>query len=136
MNYQILLIEDDPIFTFLLEKGIKHADLKGETISFSNGKPAIEYLTNEYSDQKNYIIFLDLNMPVMNGWEFMDQLESFASTDNCMVFVLTSSAYRHDIEKLKKKALVADFVTKPITEFLLKGIKDSIEDRFEKNQII
>ncbi|WP_051941914.1 response regulator [Maribacter forsetii] len=136
MSYQILLIEDDPIFTFLLEKGIKHADLKGDTVNFSNGKPAIEFLKNEYSDQKNYIIFLDLNMPVMNGWEFMDQLESFASTDNCMVFILTSSAYRNDIEKLKKKPLVVDFVTKPITEFLLKGIKESIDDKFEQNQTI
>ncbi|WP_396633067.1 two-component system response regulator [Maribacter sp. R86514] len=134
MNYEILLIEDDPIFTFLLEKGIKHADLKGDTISFLNGKLAIEYLNKEYSDQKNYIIFLDLNMPVMNGWEFMDELESLASTDNCMVFVLTSSAYRDDIEKLKKKPLVADFVTKPITEYLLKGIKENIEGNFEQNQ--
>ncbi|TDT41917.1 response regulator receiver domain-containing protein [Maribacter spongiicola] len=136
MNYQILLIEDDPIFTFLLEKGIKHAQLKGETINFSNGKPAIEYLEKEYSDTSNYIIFLDLNMPVMNGWEFMDQLETFAKTDNCMVFILTSSAYRNDIERLKKKSLVIDFVTKPITEYILSGIKETIEDRFEKNQTI
>ena len=126
MKYQLLLIEDDPIFTFLLEKGIKHAELKGEIISFSNGKPAIEYLTEGYSESNNYIIFLDLNMPVMNGWEFMDQLETFAKTENCMVFVLTSSAYRNDIERLKKKPLVADFVTKPITEYILNGIKETI----------
>ncbi|SHJ48216.1 Response regulator receiver domain-containing protein [Maribacter aquivivus] len=136
MKYQLLLIEDDPIFTFLLEKGIKHTELKGEIISFSNGKPAIEYLTEGYSESNNYIIFLDLNMPVMNGWEFMDQLETFAKTENCMVFVLTSSAYRNDIERLKKKPLVADFVTKPITEYILNGIKETIEDRFEKNQPI
>ncbi|WP_282048517.1 response regulator [Maribacter aquivivus] len=136
MKYQLLLIEDDPIFTFLLEKGIKHAELKGDIISFSNGKPAIEYLTEGYSESNNYIIFLDLNMPVMNGWEFMDQLETFAKTENCMVFVLTSSAYRNDIERLKKKPLVADFVTKPITEYILNGIKETIEDRFEKNHPI
>ncbi|SIP96588.1 response regulator [Maribacter ulvicola] len=136
MNYQILLIEDDPIFTFLLEKGIKHAELKGETINFSNGKPALEYLTEQYSDNSSYIIFLDLNMPVMNGWEFMDKLAALASTENCMVFILTSSAYRHDIEKLKNIPLVADFVTKPITEYLLKGIKEKIEDKFENNQTV
>lgn len=136
MKYQLLLIEDDPIFTFLLEKGIKHAELKGEIISFSNGKPAIEYLTEEYSESNNYIIFLDLNMPIMNGWEFMDQLETFAKVDNCMVFILTSSAYRNDIERLKKKPLVIDFVTKPITEYHLNDIKETIEDKFEKNQII
>jgi CheY-like chemotaxis protein len=136
MKYQLLLIEDDPIFTFLLEKGIQHAELKGDVISFSNGKPAIEYLIKEYSEADNYIIFLDLNMPVMNGWEFMDQLETIIKADNCMVFILTSSAYRNDIERLKKKPLVVDFVTKPITEYHLNGIKETIEDKFEKNQPI
>jgi len=134
MNYQLLIIEDDPIFTFLLEKGINITDLKGEIFNFLNGKPALEHLNDSYSETINYIIFLDLNMPIMNGWEFMDELEKIAKTDNCMVFVLTSSAYRHDIEHLKKKPLVADFVTKPITEYLLQGIKETIEDRFEKNQ--
>tara|TARA_R110000868_G_scaffold107306_1_gene293610 strand:+ start:7621 stop:8022 length:402 start_codon:yes stop_codon:yes gene_type:complete len=133
MNYQLLLIEDDPIFTFLLEKGIDHAELEGEVLRFLNGKPAIDYLTKEYSDKNNYIIFLDLNMPVMNGWQFMEQLEVLAKTDNCMVFVLTSSSYRDDIEKLKKKPLVAEFVTKPITEYHLKGIKETILNKFEKN---
>ncbi|MBU2900886.1 response regulator [Maribacter dokdonensis] len=136
MNYKLIIIEDDPIFTFLLEKGIDHAELQGEILNFSNGKPAIEHLSNSYSKSHNYIIFLDLNMPIMNGWEFMDKLESIATTDNCMVFVLTSSAYRDDIERLKKKSLVSDFVTKPITEFHLKGIKDTIIEKFGKNGII
>ena len=115
MKNKLIIVEDDPIFTFLLEKGINHAEIKGEHLIFSNGKLAMEYLNNDYSDSYNYIIFLDLNMPVMNGWEFMDNLETIANTNNCMVFVLTSSSYRHDIELLKKKDLVADFVTKPIT---------------------
>ncbi|WP_405412273.1 response regulator [Maribacter sp. Asnod1-A12] len=136
MNYQLLLIEDDPIFTFLLEKGIHHAGLKGKISNFSNGKPALDYLIKEYSEKNNYVIFLDLNMPIMNGWEFMEQLESFAKIDNCMVFILTSSSYRNDIEKLKEKSLVADFVTKPITPFNLNCIKEGIENKFEKNQII
>ncbi|VXB36027.1 response regulator [Maribacter litoralis] len=133
MKNKLIIVEDDPIFTFLLEKGINHAEIKGEQLIFSNGKPAMEYLNNDYSDSYNYIIFLDLNMPVMNGWEFMDNLETIANTNNCMVFVLTSSSYRHDIELLKKKDLVADFVTKPITEFHLKGIKNIIVEKFEEH---
>ncbi|WP_430429102.1 response regulator [Maribacter litoralis] len=133
MKNKLIIVEDDPIFTFLLEKGINHAEIKGEQLIFSNGKPAMEYLNNDYSDSYNYIIFLDLNMPVMNGWEFMDNLETIANTNNCMVFVLTSSSYRHDIELLKKKDLVADFVTKPITEFHLKGIKNIIIEKFEEH---
>lgn len=132
MNYQLLLIEDDPIFTFLLEKGIQAAALEGTISNFTNGLTAIEYLTEDYSNENTYIIFLDLNMPIMNGWQFMDEFEKFANTNNCMVFILTSSGYQQDIDKLKEKPLVADFVTKPITDYILKGIKETIKTKFEK----
>ena len=131
MNYQLLLIEDDPIFTFLLEKGIQAAALEGAISNFTNGLTAIEYLTEDYSNENIYIIFLDLNMPIMNGWQFMDEFEKLANTNNCMVFILTSSGYQQDIDKLKEKPLVADFVTKPITDYILKGIKETIKTKFE-----
>ena len=67
----------------------------------------------------------------MNGWEFMEKFEKIASTENCMVFVLTSSAYQQDIDKLKEKPLVEEFVTKPITDFILKGIKKTVVAKFE-----
>ena len=132
MNYQLLLIEDDPIFTFLLEKGIQAAALEGTISNFTNGLTAIEYLTEDYSNENTYIIFLDLNMPIMNGWQFMDEFEKLANTNNCMVFILTSSGYQQDIDKLKEKPLVAGFVTKPITDYILKGIKETIKTKFEK----
>tara|TARA_R110000764_G_scaffold33003_1_gene74127 strand:- start:417 stop:815 length:399 start_codon:yes stop_codon:yes gene_type:complete len=131
MIYQLLLIEDDPIFTFLLKKGIEAAALEGDIHNFSNGLTALEFLTKEYSKEVNYIIFLDLNMPVMNGWQFMEKFEKIASTENCMVFVLTSSANQQDIDKLKEKPLVEEFVTKPITDFILKGIKKTVVAKFE-----
>lgn len=132
MNYQLLLIEDDPIFTFLLEKGLKSVELEGDIFNFLNGLTAITFLKNEFSRENNYIIFLDLNMPIMNGWEFMDQFEKLGNTDNCLLFVLTSSAYQQDQDKLKNMPLVNDFITKPITEYNLKGIKEVVEKKFKK----
>lgn len=132
MNYQLLLIEDDPIFTFLLEKGLKSVELEGDIFNFLNGLTAINYLKKEFSKENNYIIFLDLNMPIMNGWEFMDLFEKLGNTDNCLLFVLTSSAYQQDLEKLKNMPLVNDFITKPITEYNLKGIKEVVEKKFKK----
>lgn len=131
MNYQLLLIEDDPIFTFLLEKGIEATALEGDICNFLNGLTAIEYLKREYSKETNYIIFLDLNMPVMDGWKFMDQFEKFVAPDNCMIFVLTSSAYQQDIDKLLENPLVEDVVTKPITDYILKEIKKTVVAKFE-----
>ena len=67
----------------------------------------------------------------MDGWQFMDQFEKFVAPDNCMIFVLTSSAYQQDIDKLLENPLVEDVVTKPITDYILKEIKKTVVAKFE-----
>lgn len=130
MKYQILIIEDDPIFTFLLEKGIKSFDIKGEITAFTNGLPAITYLKEDYVKENNYVIFLDLNMPVMNGWQFMEHFIKLGNPSNCMVFILTSSGNKLDIENLTESPLVADFIIKPINEIIFKKVKNTIASKF------
>lgn len=130
MNYKILVIEDDPIFTFLLEKGIKASNIEGDIIYFTNGLTALTFLKENYSEEKNFAIFLDLNMPVMNGWKFMEQFELMADSKNCLVFILTSSGNKLDIENLMKSPLVADFIIKPIQEVSFQKIKKTIATKF------
>ena len=77
MNYKLLLVEDDEIFTFLLKKALKKVDFPSITDVFINGLAALEYLKKTYSLKENYVIFLDLNMPVMNGWQFLKELYCF-----------------------------------------------------------
>ncbi|WP_419212904.1 response regulator [Maribacter sp. X9] len=132
MSRQLLVVEDDPIFTFLLEKAITSANLKGDINKFSNGLTAIEYLKMEYHQHEKYIIFLDLNMSIMNGWQFMEILNGLANEDNCMVFVVTSSKNQSDLDILRENPMVADFITKPITEPIIQEIKVMIETRFDK----
>lgn len=130
MTKQILLIEDDPIFTFLLEKAIKGAELKGEIHKFSNGLLAQEFLKKEYKSTKDYIIFLDLQMPIMNGWQFLDGLKDFAEPENSLVFILTSSKDQNDIDILKKNPFVSDFISKPINESIVRSLKEIIVSKF------
>lgn len=130
MKYRIIVIEDDPIFTFLLEKGIKAADIQGDLTKFTNGLTAITHLKEQYLQEHKYIIFLDLNMPIMNGWQFMEEFEKLANSSNCMVFILTSSGNKLDIENLMANPLVADFIIKPINEIIFKRLKESIVSKF------
>jgi len=130
MMKQILIIEDDPIFTFLLQTAIKSAELEGEIYKFSNGLLAQEYLKKEYKSTKEYIIFLDLNMPVMNGWIFLDELKNIADPQNSLVFILTSSKDKNDSENLKKNPFVTDFISKPINESIIRSLKEIIVSRF------
>lgn len=130
MKYQIIIIEDDPIFTFLLEKGIHASGIKEEKTTFTNGLKALTYFKENYLKEKKYVIFLDLNMPVMNGWQFMEQFELFANSTNCQVFILTSSGNKLDIDQLMASPLVADFIIKPIDDKHFEKIKQSITAKF------
>ncbi len=132
MKHQLILIEDDPIFTFLLEKAIKSSNIEGDITPFQDGLAALTHLKKVYNNQENYIIFLDLNMPVMNGWQFMESFNSIANPVNCIVFIVTSSNNPRDIEILMENPLVADFITKPITDTIISNIKNMISAKFEE----
>lgn len=130
MPYNLLLIEDDPIFTFLLKKAIEKAPIHGKMLSFLNGTTALAFLKNEYKKEDDYVLFLDLNMPVMNGWQFMERFNTMAEPANCMVFILTSSKHQPDIDMFMENPLVADCISKPISERTMEKIKEMINAKF------
>ncbi len=133
MSYEIVLVEDDPIFTFLLQKSLLAADLKGNLHSFSNGQEAMTFFKQEYTIKNNYVIFLDLRMPVMDGYEFMKTFGALADVSNTVVFILTSSGYQEDMDNLKENPFVAEYITKPIGQATIKNLKDIIADKFDGN---
>lgn len=106
---RILLVDDDPIFLTLAELAIKKERKDVEIYKAFNGEEAIEFLSTEEVDT----IFLDLNMPVMNGWEF---LEAFANTNNRnnKIFILTSSIDPSDKKKAEENPLVISMLEKPL----------------------
>lgn len=131
MLSKILCIDDDPITLMLCKKVISKAGFSNEIDTALNGEKALLYLENiieEKNDDKQFpeLIFLDLNMPVMNGWEFLD----IFSTDkyskvfkNTKVIVLSSTIDPKDIEKSKSYPMVINFLSKPITLEILKSIE-------------
>ena len=126
MKYKLLLIEDDEIFTFLLKKAMQKTGMPSATGVFINGLEALEYLKKEYCLEDNFVLFLDLNMPVMNGWQFLETLHHVAQPKNCMVFILTSSNYQKDLHKLEENPFVLATVSKPITTYIMEGLKEKI----------
>jgi CheY-like chemotaxis protein len=116
----ILLIDDDNISNFITEKLILREEFAQEVISFLSGEAALTYLQS--LEQQHLpapdIIFLDLNMPEMDGWEFMAEFKKFPRefTDPSRVFMLSSAVDSKDIVQARNMEEIEDFISKPLTK--------------------
>lgn len=129
----ILCIDDDAITLMLCKKVIIKSSFSHEIITAQNGEEALQYFKTlkEVQNQSKglpKLIFLDLNMPVMGGWEFLDHFNTpeFAEFKTIKVVVLSSTIDPEDLEKSKQYPMVIDFLSKPITQAMLEYLKDKI----------
>jgi CheY-like chemotaxis protein len=116
MNIKTLIIDDDEISVMLTDILFEDSPFAKTTLSFSDGVYALEYLKAEYCAENKYIIILDINMPKMDGWEFLQHIKDIVSPSNTCVFMLSSSTDKLDIEKAATIELVKDYFSKPLTE--------------------
>lgn len=131
---QILCVDDDPITLMLCKKVIIKASFSNEIITSQNGEEALHYFnTLKYANTEQLkkhpqLIFLDLNMPVMGGWEFLDHFnsEAFSEFKNIKIIVLSSTIDPEDMAKSKTYPMVIDFLSKPITLTMLEYLKNKI----------
>jgi CheY-like chemotaxis protein len=132
MLSKILFVDDDPITLMLCKKVIEKAEFSKEIITASNGEDALKYFdTIKTNNEDNFpqLMFLDLNMPIMGGWEFLDAFtdENYTSFfPKLKVIVLSSTIDPKDIEKSRSYPMVINFLSKPITKEMLQSIKDNI----------
>ncbi|MCG9792403.1 response regulator [Flavobacterium algicola] len=126
MLNKILCIDDDPITLMLCKKVISRNKFSKETDTANNGEEALKYYTDINNSDNNEtllpeLIFLDLNMPVMGGWEFLDIFcgSEFNHFNKTPIVVLSSTIDPEDLEKTKKYPMVIDFLPKPISASML-----------------
>lgn len=118
-NLIIAIVDDDSIFQFIAKKQIESINSENKIIIFSDGKDAIDFIDQNIADSNILpdIIFLDINMPVMNGWQFLNAYARFKIKikKEIIIYIVSSSNNPDDSMKAKSIHDVADYIIKPIT---------------------
>jgi len=129
----ILLVDDDEINNFISIKLIKKALISTEIVACLNGKFAIEQLVEMQRKGPEKLpdyILLDINMPIMNGWEFLDEYKrlNIDPLGKTKIYIISSSVFSNDINKARSYPLVKSFISKPLS---VEKIKEMFEVKNE-----
>lgn len=126
MEYKILLVDDDPILLFLHQALLKKNELNYPIHTFKNGKEAWDFLKAD-APGNIYLISLDINMPVMNGWELLEELKASQIASQVDVIILTSSIDKADKIMAATYRMVVAYLEKPL--FKVDKLKEIIANR-------
>ncbi|MCU0415785.1 MAG: response regulator [Cytophagaceae bacterium] len=120
----ICIVDDDEIFQFITKKTFERLNRTDDLYIFSNGEEAIQFFQS-HTELHPDVIFVDINMPIMDGWDFMDALETM-NMKYPQVFIVSSSIDDKDLSKAKAMPLVKDYITKPLDEQTIRYILNSV----------
>jgi CheY-like chemotaxis protein len=110
------IIDDDSINQFIIKRVIEDHNFTKKIIPFLNGREAIDYLSDNINVLENLpdLIFIDINMPVMNGWDFLELFKNLKFPKKILIYLLSSSIDKTDFEKSKTFQEVTGYLLKPL----------------------
>ena len=117
-NMKILVIEDDPGHSRLIEKNLRRANVRNDIIKMEDGKKALDYLFSEgeydgVENTENLLVLLDLNLPVIDGFQVLERMKSDDATKHIPVVILTTSDSPRDISRCYELGCTV-YLTKPV----------------------
>ncbi len=122
-----MLVDDNDTDNFISKRIIEITKFSSRVEVKGSGKAALDYLRENQGNAANLpsLIFLDINMPIVDGFVFLYEFEKFNEVvrNKCKVIILSSSDNKRDIDKIVNNNHVIKFITKPLTEVALDEIK-------------
>ena len=117
-NMKIIVIEDDPGHSRLIEKNLRRANVRNDIIKMEDGKKALDYLFSEgeydgVENTENLLVLLDLNLPVIDGFQVLERMKSDDATKHIPVVILTTSDSPRDISRCYELGCTV-YLTKPV----------------------
>ena len=125
-------MDDDEVSIFLTETTLTMEEFAREYLSFMSTKDAVDALLASLNgtspDPLPEMVFLDLNMPLMSGWEFLDALAPYEQQliGSTRIFILTSSIDTQEAKRAGRYRLITDFLEKPLTDLTIQKLKKPV----------
>jgi len=127
---KICIVDDDEIYRFTIIKILESLQLPTKTTTFSDGEQALDFISDHLDQDYELpdVIFLDIDMPVMDGFQFMDEYEKIRSRvgKNITIFMVSSSLDPVDIERAKNIGAITDYLVKPLVSVQLRTILEEL----------
>lgn len=127
----ICIIDDDEVYQFTVTKNIQSQQLAKKILVFSDGEEALQFLTANIGDNDAVpdVIFLDINMPIMDGWQFLEKYIHLKPRigKKVTLYMVSSSVDPADTQRAKAIEEISDYIIKPITPEQLKVIVETLE---------
>lgn len=126
-----MIVDDDPMFNMINKRIMRLSKFGEEIDAYLNGSDALLNLkaimktdVTKFPD----VMFIDINMPLMDGWQFLDELNKFPEMvmEKCKIYMLTSSIDQNDFEKAMGYKIVSTLISKPLTTDRLEIIKGEV----------
>lgn len=127
----ICIVDDDDIYKFTITKTIERHKLARKILMFADGEEAMDFMIDNVANHHNLpdIIFLDINMPIMDGFQFMEEFIKLKPRvgKKVTIYMVTSSVDPVDLERANQISEISDYIIKPINPEQLSAIVDALE---------
>ena len=126
LKSRVFIIDDDPIHQRIAQIMISKHNLFDEYFSYTEAQKAIDFLQENKKNGETLpdVILLDLNMPVIDGWDFLETFETLVKEfeKNIRVFIVSSSVDEKDVLRSKSYVAVKGFISKPLSPDIIRSI--------------
>ncbi len=123
----VMLVDDNEIDNIINEKIIEANEFADQVLVFQTGQDALDYLRENQADVEDLpeIVFLDINMPVMDGFQFLSDFEQLPNEvrERCKIIMLSSSISPKDIDRAASSRFVRKYLNKPLNARYLEAIR-------------
>lgn len=129
----VCIVDDDELFQFVMRQHFDRLELVDRIIKFTDGEQALNFIKShlDHPDELPDLILLDVNMPYMDGWQFMTEFVklSLPSEKHIRIYILTSSTHESDIQRAREFPTLSGYLVKPIGKNMIREIVAGAEQQ-------